>query len=280
MKLIQTHKNIRASSFALAVGAWAVAIGSVLAPSVHATIVDTTLTSTTQIESATNNPFFGAGATTNIAGVNLYFSHPIAAGSSLNGVFFDNINMGAPPVAPVLLTANQPGVTLTLATPGPRDNSERNQSLSSIGPDAAVLNTLAQDISYVGGSGFTFNQLDTFTFAGLGANQNVYVQTVGGDIAGWDGQVLVKANNVTVGTWTSTVSGPSLYGFNATTDATGNLKLDFSVNSGNYSGLAGIMVSGMESVPEPATWALSCLIACLLVVQSLSRRKLSASLLH
>lgn len=226
-------------------------LGTILAQSTQAVIVDTNLADTSQIRSASVNPRFGAGATANLAGVNLSFGHDVASGTSLNGIFFDNVSMGPPPGSTLNLTANAPGVQLTVLTPGTRDNSARTLGGSYIGPDAAVLTTVMQDISYVANSGG--NLLDTFSFAGLGNSRNVYVELLGGDAGGWGGTVQVKANSATIGTWSRVTSGPSLYGFDATTDSTGTLQLDLSIAAGNYTGLSGIVVLGAMPVPEPST---------------------------
>lgn len=216
--------------------------GAFLAPAANAgLIVDEHLASTTQILSSSNAAL---GAT--LAGVNLYFTNSIAPGSSVNGIFFDNIDMGTPPVGTVSLTANQPGVTLAISLPGTRDNSQRTLGPAITGPDAAVANTLLTDISYLGAS---YNTPDSFLFSGLGANQHVYVQTLGGGV--WDGKLQVVANSSTIGTWTSSDTGPAIYGFDTNTDSSGNLQLDYSIASGTFSGLAGIIIT--EVVPEPGT---------------------------
>jgi hypothetical protein len=238
-----------------------------------ATNVDATLTNTSQIISATNNPFFGAGSTTDVAGVNLYFTNSIGSSSSLNGIFFDNINMGSPPSGTVNLTANQPGITLTVTLLPTRDNSARTLSPSITGTDSTVANRLLSEVSFIGATGNN-NPGDTFTFSGLAPSQNVYVQTVGGDQPSWAGPVQVNANGSTVGTWTSTTSGPALYGFETTTDASGHLELDYSVPSGNYAGLAGIMILGQaEAVPEPSTWCAGALLALGLFSHFVQRRR-------
>jgi hypothetical protein len=243
----------------------ATALGTIQADSAEAVIVDANLTSTTQIRTATNNPVFGAGDTLNMAGVNFYFTNTVAAGSSLNGVFFDNVSMGppsgGPPVAPVNLAANGPGVTLTVSTPGTRYNEVRNQTISATGPDAAVLNQMARDITFVSHPSLVFNLLDSFHFTGLGANRNLYVQIIGGD-QGWFGDILVNANGATIGTWLTVADGDSttasLYAFDATANALGELTLDLSIAANNYAGIAGIVIlgdaGGPSSIPESSAW--------------------------
>ena len=245
-------KNIPVSFLAMASAFLAVT-------TVRATIVDTAISNTSQIRSATNNPYFGAGNTANLVGLNLMFTHPIPGGSSLNGVLFDNINMGTPPTGTVNVTANQSGVTLTVGTPGARDNSARSLSYSGAGgANATVLNNLLQDITYLASGGG--NLLDIFSLSGLGASRNVYVQLIGGD-SGWNGTVNVVANGNNIGEWTSTAASSSaLYGFNVTTDSSGSLGLNLSVATGNFAGIGGIIVLGeVTPVPEPATWVLLCL---------------------
>ena len=237
--------------------ALASALGLAAAATARAAVVDAMITNTAQISTASNNPFFGAGNTSDLVGVNLYMDQQVAPGSSLNGVFFDNVDMGNPPAGVVNLTANSPGITMTVSTPGFRDNSVRFTPSVASGPDAAVLETIAANVSYVAAAGFGVNVEDTFTFSGLGAFRNVYVQTIGGN-QGWDGQPLVKANGTTVGVFTSTATNTaSIFGFDTTTDASGNLSLDYTTAVGNYGGLAGIIISGEGfSVPEPASLGL------------------------
>ena len=220
------------------------AVGLLLAPATNAAVVDAHLSSTTQILSSANSTL---GAT--LAGVNLYFTNSIAPGSSVNGIFFDNIDMGNPPVGPVSLTANQPGVSLAISLPGARDNSQRTLGPSISGTDAATANTLLRDISYLGTGN---NTPDSFLFSGLGANQPVYVQSVGGGV--WNGMLQVVANSSPIGTWTSSASGPAIYGFDTITDSSGNLRLDYTIApGGDFSGLAGIIIA---PTPEPTSAAL------------------------
>ena len=58
----------------------------------------------------------------------------------------------------------------------------------------------------------------------------------------------------------STASTASLLGFYTTTDALGRLQLDFSVATGSYAGIAGVIIT--QAVPEPSTfliWSLGLL---------------------
>lgn len=233
--------------------------------------VDTPLTDTSQIRTATNNPFFGSGLTQNLAGVNFHYSADangggingvVPSGATVNGVGFDNIDMvGAnPPTGPFTLTANAPGVTLTQNMPWAGvDNSNRNQTADLTGPDDATAEMVTNEMFYIGPV-TCCHPSASLTFSGLGANAPLYVQVIGGD-QGWAGNLGVTANGASVGVWDTVADGQtntaSIYGFDATADAGGNLTVDFAIsgdpdpaNLGNFAGISGLTITGQ--VPEPA----------------------------
>jgi MYXO-CTERM domain-containing protein len=229
--------------------------------------VDATLTDTSQIRTAANNPFFGAGTTENVAGVNFFYpAGGVAAGATVNGVGFDNIDMSGtnPASGPFTLTQNRPGVTLTQNMPwGGVDNGERNQDAMLTGPDAATANAVAAEMFYVGFVGCC-HESASLTFAGLDPNQNLYVQVIGGD-QGWNGDLNVTANGTLVGEWETVADGAtdafgiglnaSIYGFDTAADAGGSVTLSFAIADGNFGAISGVVISG-QVVPEPAALGL------------------------
>lgn len=208
-------------------------------------------TSTAPFRTRNNLPFFGAN-TTNLAGISLkYNSTPV--GGTLWGLGWDTINVSAavPSAGPIALAANAPGVTLNVALPFSSDNSLRTQSAGLVGTDASVANTVANEFLYVTNGGN--HPSATFTFNNLGANRNVFVQMIGGDADnGWAGDFGVTANGNSIGTWTTPANGfngttASLFGFNTTTNASGQLQLVVAGNANNFAGLAGIAILGQTS---------------------------------
>lgn len=228
-----------------------------------AELVDTTLSDSSQIRTATNNPFFANQA--DLMGVNFFYSNTQnttnisggAAAGTVNGVGFDNIDLdspqGAPPPSgPFTLTQNQGG-TMTAAWNFALTTSQqdRQQNAAITGADAPALASVANEFFYLGGGANEHSDV-TFTFSGIGASQPVYVQIIGGD-SGWFGDTVVTANGESVGVWESVAdrSGEtaSLYAFDATSDAGGSLSINL-LGIEHFSGVAGIIVS--SPVPEPA----------------------------
>ena len=145
-------------------------------------------------------------------------------------------------------------LTLDLAL---NDNSARNQNAIITGTDAGVLNTVANEFFYLGN---TTNTSAGMLFENLPGDANVFVQVLGGD-AGWNGDIQVTANGGAAIDWLGVADGgaagsASLFGFYATTNSLGQLDLDFTVPSGNFAGIAGMIVS-FSTAPEPSTFVLA-----------------------
>lgn len=233
---------------------------------------DGLLTNTNQIRTASNNPFFGAGNTQNLVGANFYYEPgrvpggAVAPGSSVNGVFFDNINLAGPtvPPGPYALTAN--GVAASVLLNMPFDQTEpgpdRFLNLGAIGPDAATLNAVAHEMFYVSNTFTTAvsHNIAEMTFSGLGTSRGLYVQVIGGD-ENWNGDIAVTANGTSVGTWLNVADGNvnngSLFAFNTATNALGDLTLKFQLVTNDHAGISAILISGQGvsqgAVPEPTS---------------------------
>jgi alpha-tubulin suppressor-like RCC1 family protein len=162
------------------------------------------------------------------------------------------------------------GVTVTPVMPDPslfEDWGERNRfqdtSTTISGPDAAILQSIADTINYIG-----IGETEHLVFAGLGANQLVQVQLIGGDngafLGNWLGYFDITANAVPIGTWFAANDGDNtlatLATFTATTDAAGILDIALiEANNtptggefeGAFAGIAGATISLV--VPEPAS---------------------------
>jgi hypothetical protein len=233
---------------------------------------DGLLNNTSQIRTESSNPFFGAGSTQNLVGVNFYYEPgrvaggAVAAGASVNGVFFDNINLAGPtpPPGPFVLTAN--GVAASMLLNMPFDQSgedpDRFLNLGAVGPDAGTLNAVAHEMFYLSNTfttAFTHN-LAEVTFSGLGASRGLYVQVIGGD-ENWNGDIAVTANGTSIGTWLNVadnnVNNGSLFAFDTSTNASGDLTLNFRLINNNHAGISAIIIAGQgapsAAVPEPAS---------------------------
>ncbi len=223
------------------------------ASSIPPQVIDELLSDTSQVAT---DPFV-VDDPRHVAGVNFHYSAGAATSGTLHGIGFDNINLSgaAPPAGPFALLANVPGVTLTLNFPFTSDNTLRTQNTNATGPDAATLNTVANQMFYLGGLN---HPSATMTFAGLATDQDFYVQVLGGD-AGWTGDLVVQANGVNVATWMSVADGSannaSLFGFFTTSDSLGQLQLDFAISAaGSHAAIGGIILT--ERTPEPTTLSL------------------------
>ena len=218
-------------------------------------VIDERLSDTTQVADA---PFSDEMA--RHAAVNFFYSPGGDTAGTLHGIAFDNIALNGspgPPAGPFALTANGDPIALTLNMPFTSDNTPRTQNVNATGPDATVLNVVAGEMFYIGGNNHATAQM---IFSGLWPDTETYVQLLGGD-GGWNGDLLVLANNVEAGLWTtvadSSSSNASLFGFFATTDAQGQLAIDLSIAAGNYAGIGGVIVT--QHVPEPTTLGLLAL---------------------
>jgi hypothetical protein len=245
----------------LSAAALLVAFSSSLASA--AIIFNGNLTDTSQIRSATNNPFFAAGQT-DVAGVNFHFGSTVAGGSNVQGIAFDNVDPD-PNNSPYVLLQNGGAATLTLG--GIFAGRERTQALNATGPNDTVLETVANQKYFV-----QTGETVTLTVSGLTASRNALVQVIGGDSGGgWTGQFRVNANGSLVGDWTTvTDENPltaSLFAFTTTTSATGTLALDFNIFTGSYASIAGFVISEevlIAPVPEPSS-ALLLAVGCVVL---------------
>ena len=245
-------------SLAAAMGALA------LASSAHAAIIEVTdekWTTTTQIRSLTNNPYFGAN-TEHVAAVNFLNSVGTLAGSSggalaggtLNGIaFYDSV--GPTAVSDVSHASFATGITYDHSG----FTAARNLLSTSItGTDATVANNVGQSSIW--------QDIDptpwTLDFHNLTPGESVYVQVWGGvetTGAGWLGTVNVEVNDGTTLVWDSQddLAGEAyLYGFEAVADGSGDLSLSFTKNttSAGHMSFGGLIVQ--SAVPEPSTTAL------------------------
>ena len=201
---------------------------------------------------------FDFGSNQHVA-VNFHYGN--AVGTPFQGIGFDNINLagGTPPTGPFVLNANAAtaGATLTLNFPFTSDNTPRGQASIITGADAATLNTVADQFFYIG-TGASSHPSASMIFAGLLPDTDAFVQVLGGD-SNWISTVEVLVNGTETIDWLgvaengSTTGTASLLGFYATTDAAGQLQLDFTIASGNWAGIGGVIVT---QIPEPATLAL------------------------
>jgi len=232
------------------------------------------LIDTAQIRTATNDPVFQEQI--DLAGVNFYYNGAggsaggdVGAGT-VNGIGFDDIelsgaNVNASPANTVFnLTANGTGPVLTIDYPFTTNNQQRNQNLSATGTDAANLNTIANEIFYLSDGGVHPSARMTFTDLGVGPGTELFVQVIGGD-SNWNGDIEVVANGDPLGTWDlvadSNGNTASLLSFHTSADSLGNLDLQFT-GTVQYSGIAAIIVSANNAIPEPSTillWSLGLL---------------------
>lgn len=239
-------------------------------------VIDAFFTNTSQIETA---PF---PTTQVLAGVNFVYSgsNNIPSGTKGLGYGFDNINISGavPPTGPFALTENAPGVSLALNLGFTSDNTVRLQNAAGIaGTDATVFRDVATQIFYVSNGGAHGNP--QMTFSGLGADREVFVHIIGGD-SGWAAALNVFANGDQL-VWNTAADGngstPSLFGFSTQTDALGDLNLRFTITSGSFAGVGGVMISGLVTpplAPEPTSIAIFGLaIAAVAGVEFWRRRR-------
>jgi len=214
-------------------------------------IVDSQLTNTSQIITASNNAYFTGQ--TDVAAVNLYWASQFSTnGGSINGTNIFDINVTNNASNFYMLSS---GVGLDYSFSGNASSSARRGSDRNItGTDDTVADALLRDIWYLGGNHSYMN----LTFSNLLPNVELYIQLLGN--TQWSGLPQVTANGTSIGAWNSNSSGYSIYSFEATASATGTL--DVNITSSNYSGLAGFLVStkgNNTSVPEPSTFAIFAL---------------------
>jgi hypothetical protein len=195
-------------------------------------------------------------------GVNFHYNGP-TVDTTFQGIDFDNIDLaGAGALTDTHALGANPlmaGASVTLDFDFTGDNTPRFQTAGITGPDAATLDAVANEFFYVSGSGVGHDRA-SMTFDGLWPEHEVYVQVFGGD-SGWNGDLEVLVNGTHTANWTTVADSnggtASVFGFFAETDALGQLQLDFTVNSGNFAGIGGMLIT--QRVPEPSALALASL---------------------
>ncbi|MBI1369127.1 MAG: hypothetical protein GC162_10795 [Planctomycetes bacterium] len=199
-----------------------------------------------------DNPFASTAGTRINYGVNFLYSGP-GVSTTFHGIGFDNVNMSSLPAGPIALSANanNAGATVSLIGTGfTSDNTVRTQTTAITGTDGATLDAVANQMFYMGAThtGMAIN------FAGLAADTKFYVQLIGGD-AGWNGDLSITVNGVTLAPlWAGVADGvtttASLFGFDARTNALGQLNISLALAAGNFAGVSGILLSTV--IPAPA----------------------------
>jgi len=219
-------------------------------------ITDASFTDTSQIRSAANNPYFGAGLTENVAALNVTYyintgilpsydpegAYGAYAGGTLNGIGFHNILLGSDSGVHVGDTVANAltGVTMDYSLSG---GGRRLMNKAVItGTDSNVAYNVSAANWFRGATDTT-----TITLHGLAPNNAVYVQLIGGE-HGWGTTPNVSLNNGTAVAWTSIkptvkTGNPALLGITGTTDASGNLLITMTGSS--YYGLAAVTVAQM-----------------------------------
>jgi len=232
----------------LAAVAAIVLLAAIHAAASAAVIVDAPFTNTSQIQSAANNTLFGSMQ--NLAALNVHYgSWP--AGGTLNGVAFHDVAVVSNGVSPqntaagVASPAFAPGVTVDYDFSGGGDNRQLTSSVIT-GPDAVVATNIVHDNRYFG---IPPGSPHKMTFHGLGANQSVYVQLLGGQ-HNWNRNTTVYANNVLQGTWQSnkTNATTGLLGFRGRADAAGDFVVE--LRTDQYGGMAAAILSATDPLPD------------------------------
>jgi len=218
----------------------------------QAAVVDAAWTNTSQIQSAANTgPLFTS--ITDLAAVNVHYgSRP--AGGTLNGIGFLDVAIApsSPPpgsgnIGTGVTSGNfAAGVTLDYDFSGAGAIRELNNA-NVTGTDATVANNIAYDNRYFG---VPASSEHTMTFHGLGADQALYVQLIGGQ-HGWNDNTTVYANGASQGVWNSNKTNRTagLFGFMTTATSGGDLTVELQTN--RYGGMAAAIVSAAT----PATLA-------------------------
>ena len=236
-----------------------------LSASAHAAIVaNGSLTDSSQIRTATNNPFFTTPGQTDLVGVNFHYSGgnvnfqstPDVPAGTVNGVAFDNIDMWngntstAPAAGPHALSANGAGPTLTV-TSSATYNDVRNQTTTIAGTDGANLQAVADEFYYFGTSDSRSPLTLSFANLGVAEGEALYVQLIGGAIFGNGANINVSANGDSIGAWSvnTTTDEADLFGFDTVAGAGGSLELGLS--GGNFPGISGVIIS--TQIPEPSS---------------------------
>ena len=211
-------------------------------------IVDQALTNTSQIRSASNNPFFPGAQ--NAAAINISYGTP--AGGTVNGIGFHDLDLNANPQAGNGIAVNNgaPGVTFDFQFGCASDcPGSRNLGSAGIsGPDAGVANAVALGNRYLTIPANNHAQ-NIVTFHGLQSNADVYIQLIGGQ-HNWqdttrvyvDGDGVTQDTGTLIGDWTSNKTNQTagLFGFDTTTDANGDLRIGLSTT--RFGGVAAIIV--------------------------------------
>ncbi len=232
--------------------------GLTITPTIDERVVDAV-----QINTNTNSPAFEKGEV--VAAVNFHINgaaNALVGANTINGLAFDDVNVGAANVTGLALTANSGAVELT--TNFSAFSGLRQQNVTVGGTDGAVVSNLLRQIH-------AFGTADTarMIFDGLREDGNLFVQLLGGD-ENWGADVDVYANGQLVGRWINVADGNTttgaMFGFYTTADAFGSLTLQLqAINVGgpgnaNFAGLAAVIIT-QAAIPEPATASLLLLTA-------------------
>ena len=190
---------------------------------------------------------------------------------TIQGVTFQNSDFVGNDDMAFALTA---GGTLTADFPFVDDFGSNGRSqdvvgtITGTGADEVNAEDLATAITFLSPAQNGSGKL-SFAFGAGQANTDVTVQLVGGD-ENWDGVMAASVADVVMGTITGDRDRTTseLLTFATTTDNSGNLVIDLTVTSGNFIGLAGVIVSTEPVVPspEPSTFGLTALGTLLLVI--------------
>lgn len=228
------------------------------------------ITNTSQIHTASNNPYFAPGQI-DLVGVNFYFlgdgrfsapSGKDTPAGTVNGVGFDNIdcNVSAGALSGTYsLTANGAGPMLTI-TASYGFVVPRGQDTDIAGTDDTNLEAVANENYHFNnqGSGSRQNPLTLdFTNLGVAEGDALYVQLIGGAYSNRSVTMGVSANDSSVGnfTITPTANVADLFAFETTAGPGGSLDLELTYVSGYEGGIAGLIVSS-TAIPEPASLAM------------------------
>ena len=184
-------------------------------------------------------------------GVNFHYGTPGAVATTFKGIGFDNVDVTGLPTGPIALNANSAtaGATVEFDWTITSDNTQRGQSAGFTGTDSTTLNAVANEMFYLSAGGD--HPTMTMTFAGLAAEEDTFVQILGGD-SGWTGDIAVNANGLDLD-WTTVANGSfatgSLFAFWAETDVNGELEITLT-GVGHFSGVGGLIVT--QEAPAPA----------------------------
>lgn len=228
--------------------------------------IDERVVNAVQINTETNFPAFPQGEV--VAAVNFHnngAANALVGANTINGLAFNDVNIGGANVTNLALTANSSTVQLT--TNFSFFHGLRQQNVVVGGTDGAVVSNLLRQVHAIGTTDTAI-----MTFDGLRGDGDLFVQLLGGD-ENWGADLDVFANGQLVGRWTNVADANTttggMFGFYTTADALGSLTLQLqAINVGgpgnaNFAGLTGVIIT-QSHIPEPATVSLLLLTAAAL----------------